>query len=151
MINYFRIELYNLKCPPTTHQTSNISIDVYRMGYVIMSSQCCKVTSSLTLFQSAAIFIENNRMAHVTNYNFNIIIYQSSGTDSSFFDFIFPPQYGLIVGTNYACLIQGLSVSTNTLCRVTSTNTLSLNLTTGNLSLILSTLTNSNILSSLKL
>ena len=37
VINYFRIELYNLKCPSTIKQTSNIKIEVIRMGSVIMS------------------------------------------------------------------------------------------------------------------
>jgi len=121
------------------------------MGFVIMSWSCCNVTSGLPLFQSAGVFIEDNRMAQVTNYNFNIMVNQSLGAGVSFVDFVFPSQYGLVVGTSYVCLIQGLTVPTNTLCRVTSTNTLSLNLTTGNLSLILSTLTNPNTLSSIQL
>ena len=88
-------------------------------------------------------------MAQVTNYNFNITINQSLGIGSQYLDFIFPAQYGLVLSTNYVCLIQSLTIATNTLCTVTSANTLSLSLTTGNLSLILSTLTSPSILSSI--
>jgi len=66
--------LYNLKCPPTVQQTNNLQIDIYRMGSVITSYQCCKVSSILPGLKSATVSFEDNRMAQVTNYNFDLII-----------------------------------------------------------------------------